>query len=127
MASVLDLPERLLPRCEGSESTAQLELMCAGKDYDCNDPYLLRLKERGEIILYDTRQCKTMSDRGEIFKKVCNFEDPETGGRVYISHGFFCEYVSVPSSLWLRAEARQGRTIGGSRESRGRNLSDSRN
>ena len=94
MPSVLDLPPTLLPPCQEGESTAQLEIMTQGLDYDCNDPYLVRLKERGEIILYDTRMCKTVTERMKILRTACNFEDREGGGNVFISHGFFCEYVS---------------------------------
>ncbi len=97
-----EIPSTHLPPCLEGENHTQLDIMRAGKDYLCMDPYLFRMRERGQGILSKMKDFESDTNkRMEFMKTVCLFENGEEfeGG---IMPGFTCEYVSV-TLAWISA------------------------
>ena len=95
MTQLPTLPPSLLPPPEGKETADQLNIMRAGQSYGAGDPYLIRLRDRGQVILEEFEKFKSnTTKRMEYMRKVCVFEDAEGENDVAVMPGFTCEYVS---------------------------------
>jgi maltose O-acetyltransferase len=78
-----------IPPPEGDEDHDQMAVMLAGQPYIGVDPYVMRVRDAAAIRVQDINTIRDMGKRMEAMREFLNM-----GNDVWISLGFFCEYVS---------------------------------